>query len=43
MSFERRRFLKHTMASLAASHIATGAAKVAKAVASERVRVQDNL
>jgi predicted dehydrogenase len=39
MSFERRRFLKHTMASLAASHIATGAAKVAKAVASERVRV----
>ena len=39
MSFERRRFLKHTMASLAAIHIATGAAKVAKAVASERVRV----
>lgn len=39
MSFKRRRFLKHTMASLAASHITTVATHGAKAVASERVRV----
>lgn len=39
MSFERRRFLKNTVAALTTSHIVAGTAMVAKAVASERVRV----
>jgi predicted dehydrogenase len=39
MSFERRHFLKNTVASLAASNVAVGIAQVAKAVASDRVRV----
>lgn len=39
MSFERRRFLKNTVAAMATSHMVAGTAMVAKAVASERVRV----
>ena len=39
MSSERRRFLKNTVAALATSHIVAGTAMMAKAVASERVRV----
>jgi predicted dehydrogenase len=39
MSSERRRFLKNTVAALATSHIVAGTAMMAKAVASDRVRV----